>query len=108
MAAPMKTSAGSAVAMAIDQMVRHSGERLTLERIAASCGLSATRLRRDFRLHTGMTVHEFLTRQRMQTARDLLESGEKVEWVAGYVGYASRKNFYRQYRKQFGRSPRRI
>jgi AraC-like DNA-binding protein len=41
----------------------------------------------------------------MQRAAVLLRRGEKVEAVALSVGYKSKSQFYRQFRKRFGVTP---
>jgi AraC-like DNA-binding protein len=41
----------------------------------------------------------------MQRAASLLRDGVKAEAVALLVGYRSRPNFYRQFKKHFGSTP---
>jgi AraC-like DNA-binding protein len=41
----------------------------------------------------------------MQRAAELLRRGERVEAVALLVGYKSKTNFYRQFKRHFGVTP---
>jgi hypothetical protein len=52
-----------------------------------------------------MTVHESLTRLRLEHAAELICAGVKVEAVALTVGYRSKKNFYVQFKRRFETTP---
>jgi PAS domain-containing protein len=53
----------------------------------------------------GVTVHEYITRARMMFGAAQVRSGVKVEAVALDLGYRSKKNFYRQFKRRFGMTP---
>ena len=50
-------------------------------------------------------MHQWLTRVRLDHAVALVPDGVKIEAVALLVGYHSKKNFYRQFRRRFGTTP---
>jgi transcriptional regulator GlxA family with amidase domain len=52
-----------------------------------------------------MTVRQWLTRVRLDHAASLIREGIKIEAVALIVGYHSKKNFYRQFRRRFATTP---
>lgn len=54
---------------------------------------------------TGLSIREYTLFLRMTKAADELKRGVKVEAVALLVGFRSRKNFYRQFKKWFGMTP---
>jgi AraC-like DNA-binding protein len=58
-----------------------------------------------FSLPRGCGIHAYLVRTRMQRADELLRRGEKVEAVALLVGYKSKTNFYRQFKRHFDVTP---
>jgi methylphosphotriester-DNA--protein-cysteine methyltransferase len=58
-----------------------------------------------FRKELGMTARECLTRVRLMHATELIRSGVKIEAVALTVGYRSKKNFYRQFKRHFATTP---
>src|SRR5262249_32622636 len=55
---------------AIDYLHAHLYEGLTVERLAAAAGVSGSHLAHLFRAETGMTVRAYLTRVRIEVAKD--------------------------------------
>jgi two-component system response regulator YesN len=54
-----------------------------------------------------MTVRRYLTRVRVEVAKDLLErTDEKLATVAAHVGFFDASHLARVFRKSTGRSPR--
>jgi AraC-like DNA-binding protein len=82
-------------------------ERLTLDTLSAAIGRQPTYLGRLFRQEEGVTVHEYVTRVRLERAATLIREGVKVEAVALIVGYRSKKNFYIQFKRRFQTTPER-
>jgi AraC-like DNA-binding protein len=93
------------VQRAVDLIEIRFGDALTTQSIGTAVRTTAVRLARIFRTETGISVHEYLTRLRLHRATHLLQAGMKVEAVARSVGYRSKKNFYRQFQRRFGRTP---
>jgi len=89
----------------IDQIQRDYTAPLTLNTFARTLGRQAAYLGRVFRDEVGVTVHDYLTRMRVQQGAAQVNSGEKIEAVALCVGYRSKKNFYRQFKRYFGCTP---
>jgi AraC-like DNA-binding protein len=83
----------------------HPERALSLADIAREVGRQPSYLSRLFREEVGCGVHTYLVRVRMQRAMDLLRQGEKVEAVAAEVGYRSKTNFFRHFKRQFGVTP---
>ncbi len=67
--------------------------------------LSKFHLMRLFRQETGESLHEYISRRRLQAARELIASGVGVTDACFQVGYGSYSSFFRAYVKQFGVSP---
>ena len=80
-------------------------QRVTLGTLARVLGRQPAHLGRLFRGEVGMTVHDYVTRARVIFGATEVRSGVKVEAVALYSGYRSKKNFYRQFRRRFGTTP---
>jgi len=83
----------------------HYSERILLESLAARVGRNTAYVATLFRRQMGMTIHRYLINIRMQRAAKLLCRREKVEAVMLFVGYRSKKNFYRQFAVTFGVTP---
>src|SRR5690349_19575828 len=70
-------------------------------------GVSAAQLRRTFQQTFGVSLSEYVRRTRLLRALELmLDQHSKVESVALQVGYQSKKNFYRIFKRSIGMTPR--
>jgi PAS domain S-box-containing protein len=89
----------------LEQIQANYTRRLTLTTLANTLGRQSAYLGRLFREEVGVTVHEYLTRARLRDGAAQVASGTKVEAVALSLGYRSKKNFYRQFKRRFGCTP---
>jgi two-component system, response regulator YesN len=89
----------------LQQIQRHYNQRLTLDMLATGLGSQSAYLGRAFRKEIGVTVHEYITRARMEYGAAHVRAGVKIEAVALDAGYLSKKNFYRQFKRRFGMTP---
>lgn len=89
----------------VDLIEKAYSEKITLNTVAAALRTKPDYLGRVFRAVVGMSVHEYVTRVRLEQAAHLIGSGIKIEAVALTVGYQSKKNFYRQFIRHFGLTP---
>src|SRR3954467_5659466 len=89
----------------LDEIHQHYAQRLTLSMLARKLERQSAYLGKLFRDEIGVTVHEYVTRARMMYGASLVRSGVKIEAVALDLGYRSKKNFYRQFKRRFGMTP---
>jgi AraC-like DNA-binding protein len=80
-------------------------EPLTLRTLAGAIGCSREHLARRFRRETGITVHRHLVHVRVTRAAHEVRRGDKIEAVMLGVGFRGKRNFYRQFRAEFGTTP---
>ncbi|MGW5658850.1 GlxA family transcriptional regulator [Streptomyces sp. NPDC003758] len=100
---PGDTSTAAARAYAL----RHLDEPLTLEDLACRAAMSVRTLTRKFRQETGVTPMQWLTQQRLQYARRLLErTDEPVDRVAARTGFGTGTAMRQHFRESLGVSPR--
>lgn len=88
-----------------DLLATEYQSRVLLEQAAREACLSEFHFHRLFRATFGETPHDFLTRLRMQRARQMLASQRTVTEVCFDVGYGSLGSFSTKFRAQFGNSP---
>ena len=82
-------------------------EKLTLEKLAEVCHLHPNYLCALFKEHTGQTVFDYLIRFRVETAAELLKTGDfPVGKVAEMVGFRSDSLFYRKFKAVMGVTPK--
>ena len=89
----------------LDEIHRHYNRRITLSILAKVMQRQSAYVGRLFREEIGITVHEYVTRARMMFGAAQVRAGVKIEAVALDLGYRSKKNFYRQFRRRFGMTP---
>lgn len=95
------------VARAVAIMEERLHTPVTAAELAASVGLSVSRLTRLFQQETGTTPSAYLHRLRMTRARLLVErSSLPVHDVMAQVGIADPSHFARDFRRAHGFSPR--
>ncbi|MFZ4863303.1 helix-turn-helix transcriptional regulator [Sphingobacterium sp. Mn56C] len=78
----------------------------TQKELAAEVLMSESKLRKDFKEYFSVTIHDYLTRVRMEKARTyLLEDKLSVYEVALLTGFGHQNNFSSAFKKYYGISP---
>jgi LacI family transcriptional regulator len=96
------------VARALTYIAEHyTNPLLSVSDVATAVGTSRRNLERCFRIETGCTIHEQISRSRMQEASRLLKTHARVRTaeVASLVGLAGAGTFSRTFRRFYGMSP---
>ncbi|MDD7939198.1 AraC family transcriptional regulator [Actinomycetospora lutea] len=89
-----------------DYIQTHLHQRLTLDDLAASVGLSKFHFARQFRGSTGTTPHEFVLRRRLDRARLLLQrTSTPLPEIARTCGFADQSHMNRVVKKRLGATP---
>jgi AraC family transcriptional regulator len=91
---------------AIDYIHDHIGEALDLSSISRAAGLSAFHFARLFKSATGDSPFKFVTRTRMERAKELLRKTRlPISDIAERVGYQKPSHFSGRFRSVLGCSP---
>ncbi|WP_170860889.1 hybrid sensor histidine kinase/response regulator transcription factor [Flavobacterium fluvii] len=76
------------------------------EELAQALGINERQLYRKMKGISGNTVHEFVTKVRMNKAEELLKNSDlSISQIAYKVGYSEPSNFSRTFSKHYGCSP---
>jgi two-component system response regulator YesN len=89
----------------LDRINQSYAEPITLHSLARELHRQSTYLGAVFRHELGLPMREWLTSVRLAHASRLIREGTKVEAVSLLVGYRSKKNFYRRFKRRFGTTP---
>ena len=82
------------------------GEPLALAQLARHAHMSPRTFSRRFRGETGLTPHRWLTEQRLERARELLESSSMpIEQIAAEIGFATAASLRQHMSAELGVSP---
>ena len=84
----------------------HSGEELSLPRVAKAVNIHPNYLSEKFKQVTGIRFVEYIARARFNTACDLLRNGNlRVSEIAFAAGFQSLSQFNRVFKRFSGKSP---
>lgn len=85
---------------------RNSAQPLTLDGIAAACGVSRSHLAHAFGTATGLSVMQYVRARRLSTAAQALAAGAPdILSIALEAGYGSHEAFTRAFRDRFQQTP---
>ncbi|MGK5498232.1 substrate-binding domain-containing protein [Streptomyces sp. URMC 125] len=105
-AEPGCSRTGEPVRRALAYLERHYRHRISRWQVAQAAGVSEDHLSRLFHREMGLPLWEYLTRLRVQRAKERLRhSGDSVQAVARAVGFHDRAYFSRVFRKVTGVAP---
>ncbi|WP_454619709.1 helix-turn-helix domain-containing protein [Bradyrhizobium cenepequi] len=80
--------------------------KISLEQVAAEFGLSVSHFSRAFRISTGLPPHQWLLRQRVKAAKQLMTVRElPLSEIAISAGFANQSHFTRVFSSVVGVSP---
>ncbi|KRE90953.1 AraC family transcriptional regulator [Frateuria sp. Soil773] len=91
----------------LDYLHAHLADRLTLEQLAATAGLSPFHFLRQFRRQYGVTPQQMLMAVRLSEAKRRLAAGEAPAQVAAAAGLADQAHLTRAFARRYGVTPAR-
>jgi AraC family transcriptional activator FtrA len=90
----------------LDWIRGHIGEAHSIASLSRRAGMSPRTLLRRFKETTGLAPNEWLVRERVAAAREMLESGRvALGRVAERAGFGSQESFRRHFRLRVGVAP---
>jgi AraC-like DNA-binding protein len=93
------------VRRAVELLRERLDDAISLDELAAHAGLDRFRLCRAFRAQVGLPPHAYLTRLRIERARQLLAAGVRPGEVARRVGLYDQSQLNRHFRRIVGTTP---
>jgi len=97
---------GNGIARAIEYMSSNLDKTITIDEIATRVGMSKTVFHRKFKEATSMSPIQFAKSIRLNSAAMKIARGVNVSEAAMEVGYMSSSQFSREFKRQYGQSPR--
>lgn len=98
--------AGNGIARAIEYISSNLDQSITIDDMAARVGMSKTVFHRKFKEATTMSPIQFSKLTRLNNAAMKIASGANVTEAAMQVGYVSSSQFSREFKRQYGQSPK--
>ncbi|GGG79167.1 helix-turn-helix domain-containing protein [Paenibacillus radicis (ex Gao et al. 2016)] len=85
---------------------QHLDRKISLEEVAAHLHLNPSYFSRLFKKETGQNFIEYVTRSKMEKARELLNGSDRtMEQVAQQLGYENRSYFVKLFKEHYGVLP---
>jgi len=96
----------SNVAILLDKIREELGQDWNIGRMADICNTSPRTLQRKFRNATGLSPHAWITRERVELAKDLLETTDlNIEKIAEITGLKTPETLRHHFKRITGASP---
>ncbi|WCD88586.1 HTH-type transcriptional regulator CdhR [Streptomyces xanthophaeus] len=103
---PLPRTACDTVGGVIGWMARHLEEEITVEQLAERAHMSPRTFARRFHQETGTTPYQWVLRQRVLLAQELLEStDETVDAIAGRCGFGNAAALRHHFLRTLGTTP---
>ncbi len=97
---------GATAAEVVSYIKSHYWKQLSVEGIASAFYVSPSYLSRLFRRETGYSIVSYLTRVRLEKAKELLAGSDLTAWqIADRVGFSDQSYFSRVFKMHEGVSP---
>ncbi|MGW5846767.1 helix-turn-helix domain-containing protein [Streptomyces sp. NPDC055254] len=105
-ARPLPRTSCDTVGEVIDWMARHLEDEITVEQLAERAHMSPRTFARRFLQETGTTPYQWVLRQRVLLAQELLEStDDTVDAVAGRCGFGNAAALRHHFLRTLGTTP---
>ena|ERR1700704_5092867 len=96
-----------AVRRSIEYIHANLAGAVRLKDIAGTVGMSMFHLSRTFRASTGVTLHRYLTRARVEKVKALLlDSDQSLAAIADATGFSDQNHMSKTFRRFTGTTPR--
>lgn len=84
---------------------RHLTDDLSLKTLEKEFFVSGEHISREFKKSTGLTLHSYITRSRIDLSKKYLLSGISVRDVCQLCGFCSYNHFFKAFKKECGMTP---
>jgi AraC family transcriptional activator FtrA len=103
---PVAADERGRLAKLLDWIRAHLSDEHTVDTLAGRASMSARTLQREFKAATGLAPHAWLVRERLERAKDLLETGRlPAQAIAERVGIGSAESLRHHFRARIGTTP---
>ncbi|MBF2029430.1 MAG: helix-turn-helix transcriptional regulator [Oscillatoriales cyanobacterium C42_A2020_001] len=109
---PVRHSGGlspTQLKLVVDYINAHLDQELSLEELAAIAQLSPYHFCRSFKQSIGLTPHQYIIRQRVEQAKQLLKTGKmEISEVAIACGFTHQSHLNRHFKRFTGVTPKKF
>lgn len=84
----------------------HITEEISLDNLEREFYVSKFHISREFKKATGITLHRYIVKAKLDLCKKLIEEGNTIIDVAHICGIGSYNNLFRAFKKEFGITPK--
>ena len=81
-------------------------EDITVDELSERFYLSKFHLSREFKKHTGTTIHRYIIQKKLIEAKELILKGISINSVYKQCGFGDYSNFFRAFKNEYGVTPK--
>lgn len=90
----------------LDYINNHIEEDITVDMLSEQFYLSKFHLSREFKKHTGTTIHRYIVQKKLIAAKELILSEIPITDVYKQCGFGDYSNFFRAFKNEYGITPK--
>lgn len=90
----------------IEYINNHIDEDITLDMLSEYFYLSKFHLSREFKKHTGTTIHRYIVQKKLIEAKELILKDIPITCVYKQCGFGDYSNFFRAFKNEYGVTPK--
>lgn len=90
----------------IEYINNHINEDITLDKLSEHFYLSKYHLSREFKNHTGTTIHRYIVQKKLIEAKELIIKKTPITEVYKQCGFGDYSNFFRAFKNEYGVTPK--
>ncbi len=99
-------TSNTALAKVIDYINENYREDISLDELEKKFFISKYHLCHAFKAATGLTVHAYIMRKRLNYVKELIRESNKIGEACAKAGFKSYSSFYRAYVREYGAPPK--
>ncbi|MCX7709874.1 MAG: AraC family transcriptional regulator [Clostridia bacterium] len=94
------------ISQVIHYINNHLEEEISIETLSEQFYLSKFHLIREFKKHTGTTIHKYIIQKKLIQAKEQILKGLPINIVYIQCGFGDYSNFFRAFKNEYGVTPK--
>jgi AraC-like DNA-binding protein len=94
----------------IDEIIQYINnnikEDIRLDELSEKFYISKYHMLREFKKHTGTTIHKFIIQKKLILAKEYILNGMPINSVYEHAGFGDYSNFFRAFKNEYGLTPK--